>query len=257
MCLVVFGFKAHPAFRLVLAANRDEFHGRPAEPMHWWPDRPDILAGRDLQAGGTWLGISRSGLLATVTNYREDLQRQHRGRSRGELVTGFLTGEGTDPLRYCRDIEPGDFAGFSLLAMAGETAAYVSNRGDEARELAPAVYGLSNASLDTPWNKVVRSKAALLSLLQQNDQPLADPEPLFHMLRDAEPAPTDDYAGTGLPPDLARAVSAPFISTPDYGTRCSTVVLVTSSGTVEVFERRFDRFGRLAGESGFHFETVA
>src|SRR5690606_13058 len=204
MCLVVFAWKAHPHYRLVLAANRDEFHSRPAEPLHWWPDRPDILAGRDLLARGTWLGVSRSGRFATVTNYREDLQRQHSGRSRGELVTGFLA-SGTDPLGYCSKIDAAEYAGFSLLAMAGEAAAYVSNRGDEPRELAPGTYGLSNASLDTPWGKVVRSKAGLQSLLQGSEQAL-DPAPLFDMLRDAEPAPGNDYAGTGLPPDLARAV---------------------------------------------------
>lgn len=255
MCLVVFAWKVHPAYRLVLAANRDEFHNRPAEPLHWWPDEPGILAGRDLQAGGTWLGVSRTGRFATVTNYREDLGREHRGRSRGELVTGFL-GEAAAPLQYCRSIAAADFAGFSLLAVAGETAAYVSNRGDQPRELAPAIYGLSNASLDTPWGKVVRSKATLQSLLHERERRALDPDPLFDMLRDAEPATNDDYAGTGLPPDLARAVSAPFIATADYGTRCSTVVLVGASGTVEIHERRFDRFGELAGESSFSFEEA-
>jgi uncharacterized protein with NRDE domain len=252
MCLVAFAWKAHPDYRLVLAANRDEFHSRPAEPLHWWPDRPDILAGRDLQAGGTWLGVSRTGALATVTNYREDLQRQHRGRSRGELVTGFLTST-VQPLRYCSDIESVEFAGFSLLAMAGEAAAYVSNRGDAPRELTPGIYGLSNASLDTPWSKVVRSKASMRSLLQAQENRPLDRGPLFDMLRDAQPARGNDYSGTGLPPDLARAVSAPFIATPDYGTRCSTVVLVSSSGAVEIHERRFDRFGEPGGESSFSF----
>ncbi|HLU05232.1 MAG TPA: NRDE family protein [Woeseiaceae bacterium] len=254
MCLVAFALKAHPDYRLVLAANRDEFHNRPAEPLHWWPDRPDVLAGRDLKAGGTWLGVSRTGRFATVTNYREDLQREHRGRSRGEVVTGFLTST-SNPLQYCNNLEPGNFAGFSLLAIAGEAAAYVSNRGDEARELAPGVYGLSNASLDTPWSKVVRSKAALQSLLREHKERELEPGPLFEMLSDAEPAPGDDYAGTGLSPGLARAVSAPFISTADYGTRCSTVVLVSSSGAVEIYERRFDRFGALEGESRFSFAS--
>src|SRR5690606_24818363 len=120
------------------------------------------------------------------------------------------------------------------------------------RELAPGIYGLSNASLDTPWGKVVRSKAGLQSLLQESEQAL-DPAPLFDMLRDVEPAPGNDYAGTGLPPGLARAVSAPFIATPDYGTRCSTVVLAASSGRVEIYERRFDRFGEAGGESSFSF----
>jgi uncharacterized protein with NRDE domain len=249
MCLVAFAWKAHPGYRLVLAANRDEFHARPARAMHWWPDQPALLAGRDLQAGGTWLGISRSGRFATVTNYREDLQRQHRGRSRGELVTGFVTGTET-PLDYCSGIDPPGFAGFSLLAMAGHELAYVSNRGDEPRRLPPGVYGLSNASLDTPWEKVLRSKTGLVALLRHD----IAAEPLFEMLRDAEPAASDDYAGTGLAPELARAVSAPFISTPDYGTRCSTVLTVATSGLAEVHERRFDSSGTSAGETHFRFE---
>lgn len=256
MCLVAFGWKAHPDYRLVLAANRDEFHNRPAEPLHWWPDRPGVAAGRDLEAGGTWLGVTRSGRLATVTNYREDLQRQHAGRSRGELVTGFLTATEV-PFNYCRSIRGEDFAGFSLLAMADESMAYVSNRGDEPRELQPGIYGLSNASLDTPWNKVVRSKAVLASLLRRTvRKDKLDPERLFTMLRDAEPAPADDYAGAGMAHGLARAVSAPFIATPDYGTRCSTVVLIGNTGTVEMHERRFDSSGAAAGEASVSFETA-
>lgn len=247
MCLVAFAWKAHPAYNLVLAANRDEFHARPAAPMHWWPDHA-MLAGRDLEAGGTWLGINRHGRFATVTNYREDLQKQHNGRSRGELVTGFVAGTEA-PLDYCGGISPADYAGFNLLAMSGDALAYASNRGDEPRELAPGIYGLSNASLDTPWTKVLRSKDALKAFLQGE----VSAEPLFAMLRDAEPAATDDYAGTGLPPALARAVSAPFISTPDYGTRCSTVLTIATSGLVEILERRFDKAGTVAGEESFRF----
>jgi uncharacterized protein with NRDE domain len=251
MCLVAFAWKAHPRYRLVLAANRDEFYSRPAGAMHWWPDQPALLAGRDLQAGGTWLGISTSGRFATVTNYREDLQRQHRGRSRGELVTGFVTRTET-PLDYCSGIDPHGFAGFSLLALAGHELAYVSNRGDEPRRLPPGVYGLSNASLDTPWEKVLRSKTGLVALLQHE----IAAEPLFEMLRDAEPAASDDYAGTGLAPELARAVSAPFISTPDYGTRCSTVLTITRSGVIEVQERRFDSDSVTTGDAHFRFEIA-
>ena len=249
MCLIVFAFKAHPDYRLILAANRDEFHARPAEAMHWWPDHPDLLAGRDLQAGGTWLGIGRSGRFAAVTNYREDLDQTHQGPSRGELVTGFVTG-GQTPLAWCRDLRSGDFRGFSLLAAVGDEMAYVSNRGDKARRLEPGVYGLSNASLDTPWTKVLRSKEALHAVTRQGP---VEAEPLFRLLGDREPAAADDYAGTGLAPDMARAISAPFIATREYGTRCSTVLLIGKYGGVEIHERRFDSAGRSAGESRFEF----
>jgi uncharacterized protein with NRDE domain len=249
MCLIAFAFEAHPDHRLILAANRDEFHSRPAEAMHWWPDHPEMLAGRDLQAGGTWLGISRSGRLAALTNYREDLEQQARGRSRGELVTGFVTGR-DPPLSWCRHLRCGDFSGFSLLAASADEMAYMSNRGDEARSLGPGIYGLSNASLDTPWTKLTRSKAALDTLIRQGP---VEAEQLFRILADREPAATGDYAGTGLAPDMARAVSAPFIATHEYGTRCSTVLLIGKSGRVEIHERRFDSDGGITGESRFEF----
>lgn len=249
MCLIVFAFKTHPDYRLILAANRDEFHARPAEAMHWWPDHPELLAGRDLQAGGTWLGISRSGRFAAVTNYREELETNHRGRSRGELVTGFVTGEGT-PLSWCKDLRSDDFGGFSLLTAVADEMAYVSNRGDNARRLEPGIYGLSNASLDTPWTKVLRSKEALNALTRRGP---VEAEQLFRLLGDREPAASDDYAGTGLSPEMARAISAPFIATREYGTRCSTVLLIGKSGRVEIHERRFDSASRSVGESRFEF----
>jgi len=249
MCLIVFACKAHPDYRLILAANRDEFHARPAEAMQWWPDRPEMLAGRDLQAGGTWLGIGKSGRLAAVTNYREEPATNHRGRSRGELVTGFVRGQ-EPPLSWCKNLRSGDFRGFSLLMSDADEMAYVSNRGDDARRLEPGIYGLSNASLDTPWTKVLRSKETLHALIRRGP---VEAEQLFRLLGDREPAASDDYAGTGLSPEMARAISAPFIATREYGTRCSTVLLIAKSGRVEIHERRFDSAGRAAGESHFEF----
>lgn len=251
MCLVAFAWRAHPVYRLVMAANRDEFHERPAAAMDWWPDRPQVLGGRDLEAGGTWLAASRSGRIATVTNYREDLERHHRGRSRGELVAEFVAGS-SPALDYCKDLAPEDYAGFSLLACDREHLVYVSNRGDPARRLSPGVYGLSNASLDTPWDKVTRSKGALEVLVAKER---LDAEDLFAILADRAPAPSDDYAGTGLAPELARAVSAPFITANGYGTRCSTVLLLEESGTLRLHERRFDANGELAGKADFRFVT--
>jgi uncharacterized protein with NRDE domain len=255
MCLIVLAFRAHPDYPLILAANRDEFHARPADAMHWWRDQPELLAGRDLEAGGTWLGVGKSGRFAAVTNYREDLradpEQHHRGRSRGELVTGFVTGTGS-PLSWCRNLRSGDFRGFSLLAADAGEMVYVSNRGDRARCLGPGIYGLSNASLDTPWTKVLRSKEALQALLRRERPGAAE---LFRILADREPAASDDYAGTGLAPGMARAISAPFITTHEYGTRCSTALLVDNSGQVEIHERRFDNAGHTVGEQTFEFAT--
>lgn len=249
MCLIAFAWRAHADYRLLLAANRDEFHARPAEPLHWWQDGPPILAGRDLSAGGTWLAIGETGRFATVTNYRETLKAQPAERSRGELVAGFVAG-GDAPLEFMRGVDGDRYAGFSLLAATAESMAYVSNRGDAARPLAPGLYGLSNASLDTPWPKVRRSKTRLAKLLARETP---DFDALFELLADREPATVGQAEAEGVPPELARAVSAPFIVTPQFGTRCSTVLSVASSGEVRIVERRYDSAGDATGESRFEF----
>lgn len=251
MCLITFGFQTRPGYRLILAANRDEYHDRPAEALHWWPDRPEVLAGRDLQAGGTWLAVSRAGRFATVTNYRETLVERRVGQSRGDLVTGFVAGA-ESPLDYCGNIAENRFAGFSLLVAAGDQLAYMSNRGDAPRALTPGVYALSNASLDTPWNKVLRSKEAMRSQLTQAS---VDVEMLFALLLDRTPSPGTPGLIEGLSPELARAISAPFIITENYGTRCSTVLLIEDSGRVDIYERRFDRRGIKVGEHHCEFQT--
>lgn len=249
MCLIVLAWQVHPAWPLIVAANRDEFHRRPAEPLHWWPDEPRIAAGRDLEAGGTWLGASRNGRFATVTNYRENLKVQTGERSRGALVTDFVTADAL-PLAFAQGIDRERYAGFSLLAATPASLAYVSNRGDPPRALAAGVYGLSNASLDTPWPKVVRSRERLKSLV---DRDAVTPERLFALLADREPA---DEVGTptrDLPAAKMRAVSAPFIVTPEFGTRCSTVLMLGTNGEVRISERRFDAEGRSAGENSLRY----
>lgn len=257
MCLIALAWQAHPAYRLVLCANRDEFHDRPAAPLQWWSDRPQVLGGRDLQAGGSWLAIGRSGRLAMVTNYREDLKPQAGVRSRGDLVAGFVTGSAS-PEHFTERLDGGIYAGFSLLvadfADRGQTLAYVSNRGDPARTLPPGIYGLSNASLDTPWPKVLRSKSRLATLLEDR---VIDTAALMAMLADREPGSSGDIADViadDLPPQAMRAIAAPFVAMPDYGTRCSTVVLIETGGHVSVVERRFDRTGEPNGDSQFEFD---
>lgn len=256
MCLIAFAWEAHPDYRLVLGANRDEFHTRPAAPLAWWQDRPEILGGRDLEAGGTWLAAARSGRFATVTNYRETLRPQGGTRSRGELVTRFLAGD-ENAVDFAGNLDGGSYAGFSLLTgqFSGERndLAYVSNRGDPARSLAPGVYGLSNASLDTPWPKVLRSKSRLAALLEDRR---IDAEAVFALLGDRESGSSEDIADViadDLPPQTARAIAAPFVVTPAYGTRCSTVVLVSTTGEVVVYERRFDHTGTPTGETHVEF----
>ncbi|MEX0975603.1 MAG: NRDE family protein [Woeseia sp.] len=250
MCLIALAWHVHPAYPLIVAANRDEFHQRSADPLHWWPDHPNIAGGRDRLAGGTWLGVSRNGRFATVTNYRENLRIQAGDRTRGGLVTDFLNASAA-PLAHLSAIEGDCFAGFNLLTARPDALAYASNRGDAPRLLQPGIYGLSNASLDAPWWKVERSKKRLRSLLDDNAVTVPA---LFELLADREPAKAPDVAD-GVPPDTARAVSAPFIVTADYGTRCSTVMMQGASGNIALHERRFAADGRTTGESALDFKA--
>ncbi len=249
MCLVVFAWKMHPKYHLVLAANRDEFHQRPAQELHWWPDHPDILAGRDLQAGGSWLAVSRQGRFATVTNYREQLSQRPGLRSRGEIITNFV-GSDRPVGTFVSSIDGDDYAGFSLLAADRNELWCVSNRGDEAVQLTPGIYGLSNASLDTPWTKLVRTRDALRSLITAGK---LDETALFRIMADRTPAPIEDVEAGNLPFVLARALTSPHIVSAEYGTRCATAVTWSKEEKISVCERRFNAAGNASGETRFSF----
>lgn len=247
MCLVVLAWQQNPELPLIVAGNRDEFHSRPSKALHWWPDRPDIVAGRDLQAGGTWLGLHRNGRFATVTNFRDADKPSAKFRSRGELVTEFLLGSLT-PIDFMRRINGAQYAGFNLLLSDGDTLAWLSNRADEPKILQPGIYGLSNALLDSPWHKVRRSKAALADLLQRDS---VNETALLRLLADREKAPVDEIDSDRLPFATARSISAPFVVHPDYGTRSSSIVLGDDKGGWQIRERRFDASGKASGESAF------
>ncbi|MBV9774904.1 MAG: NRDE family protein [Gemmatimonadetes bacterium] len=236
MCLILLAHDAHPRYRLIVAANRDEFYARPTAPAGWWDDAPGVLAGRDLRGGGTWMGITREGRWAAVTNYRETTPPPVDAPSRGGLVGGFLLGEG-EPEAYLRALLPsvGAYAGFNLLVGDGERLAYLSNRGEGVRVLGPGIYGLSNALLDTPWPKVERGKAALREVVRRGDEP--DVEALLRVLADTDPAPDPLLPDTGVGVERERMLSSPFIASPEYGTRASTVLLVARDGGVVLVER--------------------
>jgi len=250
MCLVVVAFNVQDNYPLVVAANRDEFHARPTQNADWWPDQTDIVAGRDLQAGGTWLGLHRAGRFATITNFRDARTGRGQLRSRGHLVTEFLLAE-QSPLDYLRSISPADYAGFNLIVADGESLAYLSNRGGGARELPAGVYGLSNATLDTPWEKVERSKSRLGDILAKGD---ANNTHLLRLLDDREKGPVSEVRSDRLPFATAHAITAPFIVTPEYGTRCSSIVRADSDGGWQLLERRFDAAGKNTGESQYSFQ---
>ena len=236
MCLVLVAYRIHPRYPLVLAANRDEFHARPALPMHWWNDGARMLAGRDLQAGGGWLGFDASGRMALVTNYRDLSLPRPTGTSRGSLIGEFLGGnQGASEFVRATAARAGQFSGFNLLAMDHTGMGYVtSHPKPEARMLLPGVYGLSNRQLDTPWPKLLRTRERFEQELA-GDHPR--PEALMRVFSDRTIAGDDALPDTGIGLEWERLLSAPFIVSDEYGTRCSTVVLIDRDGQVSVEER--------------------
>ena len=249
MCLVVIAFRVSEESPRIVAANRDGFHERPAKPAHWWPDMPGVVAGRDLQAGGTWLGLHRSGRFATVTNFQDDRPGSGPFESRGRLVADFLTGN-YSAMDYLASIRGETFAGFNLLLCDGRTLAYRSNRDGGPRNLAPGIYGLSNAALDTAWEKVERSKSRLADLVGSGG---ISEGSLLKLLADRQRGPLEEVRNRQLPREFAHAITAPFIVTTDYGTRCSTVVRSDASGHWSFLERRFNAAGEPTGDSRFSF----
>ena len=249
MCLLAIAVDAHPRLPLIVAANRDEFHGRPTQDAHWWPDRPDILGGRDLEAGGSWLAVHRSGRFAAVTNFRDADHRPARLQSRGQLIVNFLQSTAM-PIDFLRAVDGDAYAGFNLLVADRKSVAYLSNRGGGLRRLDRGIYGLSNATLDTPWHKLRLSRNRLRQLV---DADKVDASRLMRMLDDRQRAPAAEIDDPAFEFATAHALSAPFIVLPDYGTRCSTVVTIDNRGKVSFAERRFDAGGTRTGESQFSF----
>jgi uncharacterized protein with NRDE domain len=253
VCLLVLAWRCHPRYRLVVAANRDEFHARPAAGLAPWDDLPGIIGGRDLQANGAWLAADPHGRFGIVTNFREFGRRRRSAPSRGGLIPAYLAGS-RGPGEYLQSLDtdaPG-YAGFNLLLADAGSLWYASNRADVfARALGPGIYGLSNEFLDTPWPKLVRVRARFRTLLESADA--ADSRALFtglfSMLADREPAPPDEVPPGDLSPEWARTLSAPFVLDPTYGTRCSTILAISDAGTLSIAERRFDSGGGLTAEA--------
>jgi uncharacterized protein with NRDE domain len=239
MCLILFAYKSHPRYPLVLAANRDEFHDRPTAPASFWDDSPDVLAGRDLRSGGTWLGITRKGRIAGLSNYLDPYGRRPDSPSRGSLVTAFLTGVAV-PLDFLDDIcrSSARFNGFSLIFGDLNMLFYHSNRGKVPAEIKPGIHGLSNHLLDTPWPKVERGKRVLTRIMATEDEP--DLETIFALLAD-HPAEGDGLTPqSATAPDGEQLFSNLFISGPGYGTRSSTIIMIDTGGMVTFTERTYD-----------------
>ncbi len=254
MCLITFALDQHPEYSLVLVANRDEFYERPTEAAHFWPESPDILAGRDLQQGGTWLGIRTDGRWAAVTNFR-DLERRQYPLSRGDLTRRFLNSD-TPAAEFIQDLHPTmtRYGGFNLLLGDASGVHYCSNRTPHEATLAPGVYGLSNHLLDTPWPKLVKAKVRLRRLL--GDTPSPSDDELMVLLADPTIHASDDEDSlphASVDPNLERALSAAFINTPHYGTLCTTVLTVSRRGKVRFVEQSFGADGQPGHRAVFEF----
>lgn len=246
MCLILIARDCHPRYRLILAANRDEFHDRPTTPAAFWTHAPQVLAGRDLRGGGTWLGVTRGGRLAAVTNYRDPASLRADAPSRGALVSDFLTGS-SDGRGYLTALarKGGDYNGFNLVVWDGDALAWYANRGPGIETVPPGIHGISNALLDTDWPKVDLGMHLMKRWIDSSDRP--DTESGFALLGDRTPASDHRLPKTGVGLEWERLLSPMFVTSPVYGTRASTLVLVDRKGGIELAERSFGPDGKPAG----------
>jgi uncharacterized protein with NRDE domain len=240
MCLIVFAYNCHPVYRLILGANRDEFRDRPTDPSRFWSDAPHLLAGRDKVAGGTWLGVTKAGKVAAITNYRDPRRHVSGFPSRGNLVAGFLKDPLMTPAEFQgvlnRDGER--YNGFNLLYGNGTELHYFTNRGGSSGPVTPGIHALSNHLLDTRWPKAAAARSRLETIVPQTD---IDPEQILEALSDPAPFAAGLLPDTGVGPERERLLSPIFIDDESYGTRSTTVLLIDRSDRVTFVERAFDR----------------
>jgi len=238
MCLILFSYRTHPVYPLILAANRDEFYERPTAQASFREENPDMLAGKDLKDGGTWLGITKTGRVAAITNFRDIRNLKDGAPSRGSLVSEFLSGN-EDPVEYIQNIRQisDRYNGFNLIL--GDRSGFFcfSNAGGVFHEISPGIHGLSNHLLDTSWPKVERGRELLDSLISKTRNPA--PNEIFHILADTS-RPDDEYLpDTGIGLEWERLLSSIFIQSDIYGTRSSTIIFVDRENNVTFIERTF------------------
>jgi uncharacterized protein with NRDE domain len=237
MCLIVFAYKSHPKYKFIFAANRDEFYDRPTKQADYWKDHPELLAGKDLQGGGTWMGITKQGRFAAVTNYRDPKNIKEDAPSRGMLTLDFLT-DTVSAEKYYENIKPflEDYNGFNLILGSVDELFYFSTHTKGIKKLDPGTYGLSNAALNTDWPKVKKSKDVLSILLKNNE---IHPWELLSILNDTRKAKKEDLPDTGIGMEWEEILSSIFIQSPKYGTRCSTAVVVDIENNFRFAEKTF------------------
>ena len=252
MCLILFAHGAHADYPLVIAANRDEYYQRPTAKAAFWQDHPHILAGRDLECMGTWLGVTRRGRFAALTNFRDPGERKTDAPSRGQLVSGFLVAE-REPREYLEEVATlaPRYNGFSLLAGDIDGVFFFSSRTGSVQPVPPGIHGLSNHLLDTPWPKVAQGKQRLQAALTL--EPSA--EALLQLLHDREPAAQSELPDTGIGVEMERVLSSALIVSPQYGTRASTAVLFGRDGDVDFSERTILRGGGIGATVSLRFSV--
>ncbi|MEH6583655.1 MAG: NRDE family protein [Halioglobus sp.] len=261
MCLLIFAHRTSNQYPLLIAANRDEFHQRPTAASAFWPHYPDLLAGRDELSGGTWMGVTRNGRFAAVTNYRDPSATYDAPRSRGELPLAYLTGE-EHPQAYLEAVSQraGEYAGFNLLVGRGDELWYINNYSKgkghtpaEPRALAPGIYGLSNAQLDTPWPKVSTGKQQLREM--SGDDASVSHDALLELVSSTELASVDALNALGMGTTMERLLSAQFIRSETYGTRSSTTLWRDGEGNTSWRELSFDAQGVISDRRQEDFRT--
>lgn len=238
MCLVFISIHNHPDYKLIIAANRDEFYARKTLPAHYWEDHPHIVGGRDGEASGTWMAMSKQGKISMVTNYRDPFNINPKAPSRGQLVSDFLL-NGDTPNDYLNQVEKKAKAynGFNLVLGSPDELYYYSNYKQGIEKMPSGLHGLSNHLLNSPWPKVERGVGKMKSIL---DSKKIEPEKLFDALYDDQPAPKEKLPDTGVGQERELVLSSMFIKSPNYGTRCSTVVMVDRDNQVQYSERVYD-----------------
>lgn len=251
MCLIAFALNEHPDYPFIMVANRDEFYERPTSYASFWEDQPDVLGGRDLKGGGTWIGVAQSGKVAAVTNYRDPQHISETAKTRGDLTKDYLTSS-TPATQYLEQVkkEGASYNGFNLLLFEEGMAHYYSNYGEDIQQVEKGIFGLSNALLDTPWPKLEKLKSRFGKAIQSE----FDVDALLELLTDSETATDSDLPKTGIPYEWEKAISAICIDTPTYGTCCSTIILLDKSGNLSFTEKSFPVGAREAKTVSFNIK---
>ncbi|MGB3725176.1 MAG: NRDE family protein [Glaciecola sp.] len=255
MCILFIAVNQHPKFPLIIAANRDEFHQRPTLTSHFWPSHTDVLAGKDLSAGGTWMGINQNGRIAALTNIRAPGKERLNAITRGELVTNFLTTQ-TDVTDYLNTLQNTHlkYNGYNLLFGELNQLHVYNSFENKAYKLDDGVYGLSNASLNSPWPKIDAGRDALANYCQHAN--ILSREHLFELLKSQQAAHDDELPNTGIPIEWERKLSSIFIQSADYGTRSSTVLLIDNNNHCFWEERTFNSNAEMTDTKVFEFDLT-